>query len=827
VLRSFHPVVRAWFEARFGEPTEPQRRGWPAIASGVDTLIAAPTGSGKTLAAFLACIDSLIRRGLEGPLDDRTDILYVSPLKALGNDVQRNLDAPLAEIRATAAAAGVELPDIRTAVRSGDTPQSERARLARRPPHILITTPESLYILLTADRSRAALAGVRTVIVDEIHAVAGSKRGAHLALSLERLERLVLAQPDGRRPVRVGLSATQRPIEVIGQLLVGAGRPPPCIVDAGHARHLDVAIELPPGEELEAVASTEASGRVYDRIAELVREHRTTIVFVNTRRLVERVSHALGERLGEDQVAAHHGSLSRKLRFIAEQRLKRGEVRCIVATASLELGIDVGVVDLVVQIGSPRSIATLLQRIGRSGHSLGATPRGRLFAMTRDQLVECAALVRALRAGRLDAICVPPAPLDVLAQQIVAACACEDWSEEELFAMARAAYPYRELAREPFEAVLGMLGDGIAARRTRTGAHLHRDRVNGRARGRRGARIAAITSGGAIPDNASYAVVSYPEEVTVGSVDEDFAVESLPGDVFLLGNTSWKVRRVSQGKVMVEDAHGAPPSIPFWLGEAPARTTELSEEVAALRGEIEQRLRGGEPPAATAAWLAEAVSTSVGAAEQLVAYLAATLASLGALPTTRTLIAERFFDEAGGMQLVVHAPLGARINKAWGLALRKRFCRSFNFELQAAATDDGLVLSLGPMHSFPLESVFEFLRADTVREVLVQALLAAPMFGVRWRWNATRALAVLRFGGGKKVPPHLVRMRSDDLLAAVFPDAQACAENLEGDIQVPDHPLVNETVRDCLTEAMDIEGLQRVLRAIAAGDIRVVARDTA
>lgn len=819
-LSGFHPIVRAWFESTFREPTAPQRDGWPAIASGRDTLIAAPTGSGKTLAAFLWCIDQLVVRGARGPLPDATQVLYVSPLKALGNDVHRNLDGPLAGIAEAARRAGIDLSAIRTAVRTGDTPPTDRAKMARRPPHILITTPESLYILLTAERSRAALRSVRTVIVDEIHAVAGDKRGAHLALSLERLEWLA-----DERPVRIGLSATQRPIDEIARLLVGTGRPPPVVVDAGQRRDLDLAIEVT-DDELGAVATTEQTGRVYDRVAELVAQHGTTLVFVNTRRLVERVAHALAERLGADQVVAHHGSLSRKTRLIAEQRLKRGQVRCAVATASLELGIDVGAVDLVVQIGSPRTIATLVQRIGRSGHCLGATPKGRLFALTRDQLVECAALVRAVRAGQLDRVHLRPAPRDVLAQQIVAAVACEPWDETELWRAVRRAYPYRDLSRDTFDAVVDMLSEGVALRRGRSAAHLHRDRVNGRLRARRGARLAAITSGGAIPDNANYAVVQLPEETPVGTVDEDFAIESLPGDVFLLGNTSWRVRRVAGGKVYVEDAAGAAPSVPFWFGEAPARTAELSAEVAAVRRDVQQRLDRGDAPDAIAAWLADGASMSRAAARQLVDYLAASRAALGELPTGDTIVAERFFDEAGGMQLVLHAPVGARINKAWGLALRKKFCRNFNFELQAAATDDGVVISLGPMHSFPLDAVFDFVHPDAARETLIQAVLQAPLFGTRWRWNATRALAVLRRAGGKKVPPYLLRMRSDDLLAAVFPDAQACQDNLVGPRRVPDHPLVAETLDDCLTEAMDVDGLERLLRAIRAGEVRAVARDT-
>ena len=830
VLDSFHPLVAGWFRERFGDPTDPQREGWPRIAAGEDVLIAAPTGSGKTLAAFLACMDELVRRGLEQPLGDHTAILYVSPLKALSNDVQRNLEAPLAELKAFAAARGVTLPEVRVAVRTGDTPASERAKMAKRPPHILVTTPESLYILLTTDKGRAALGQLRTVIVDEIHAVAGDKRGAHLALSLERLDRLVM-QCVGRTPVRVGLSATQRPIELVARLLVGTRRPLPHIVDAGHRRAIDLAIEIT-DDELGAVASLEQFERVYDRIAALVEQHRSTIVFVNTRRLVERAAAALEHRLGEEHVVAHHGSMSRTLRLAAEQKLKLGQVKCAVATTSLELGIDVGAVDLVVQLGSPRSIATLLQRVGRSGHHLGGLPKGRMFALTRDQLVECAALVRGVRRGNLDRIALRDAPLDILAQQIVAACAAEELPEDELIAMVRGATPYADVAPEKLEQILEMLSEGVSDRRGRTGAHLHRDRVAGKLRARRGARLAAITCGGAIPDNNNYAVIQWPEETKVGEVDEDFAIDSSAGDIFQLGNTAWKIRRIEMGRVLVEDARGQPPTIPFWFGEAPARTRELSDEVSELRGEIEHRLAASEAPDQSrgvddiAAWLVAETSMPPTAAQQLVAYLAAARTALGALPRKDLLVAERFFDEGGGMQLVLHAPLGGRINRAWGLALRKKFCVTFDFELQAAATDDGIVISLGQPHSFPLETVFGYVPSHQAEETLVQALLDRPMFEIRWRWNVTRALTVLRRRGGKRVPPHLVKMRAADTLSVVFPQAVACGENIVGPREVPDHPLVFETIRDCLVEAMDLEGLRGMIEQLERGEIRVMARDT-
>ena len=825
-----HPLVRDWFVRRFGTATEPQLAGWPRILAGETTLISAPTGSGKTLAAFLICIDRLVRKAIAGDLTDRTEVLYVSPLKALSNDIQKNLETPLGEIFQLAGERGILMPEIRTSVRTGDTLAHERRAMLARPPHILVTTPESLFILLTAAKSREILSTVGSVIVDEIHAMADDKRGAHLALSLERLDHLT-----GKRLTRIGLSATQKPIELVAHFLTGHDQPEPAVVQIGHWREMDLAIEVP-GDELGPVASNEMWGEIYDRLAELTKQHRSTLIFVNTRRLAERVAHHLAERLGNEAVAAHHGSLARKLRLNAEKKLKCGELRALVATASLELGIDIGAVDLVCQIGSPRSISVALQRIGRAGHWRGAIPKGRLFATTRDELLECAALVRAIHQGELDRIVIPEAPLDILAQQIVAMCAAEDWNETELFETVRRAYPYGGLTPATFDEIVEMLSEGIASARGRYGAYLHRDRVNGILRARRGSRLAAITSGGAIPENALYTVIAQPEGTVVGTIDEDFAVESLAGDIMLLGNTSWRIRRVQAGSVLVEDAQGAAPTIPFWRGEAPARTDELSAHVGDLRAKISSLLANlgpaadGELPAeaATAAnWLKFECGVDDAGAEQLVQYILEGRAVLGAVPTRTTVIAERFFDESGGMQLVIHAPFGGRINKAWGLALRKRFCRSFNFELQAAATDNGLNISLSEQHSFPLADVFHFLHPNSTRAVLAQAVLASPYFTTRWRWDAGRALALLRFRGGKKVPPNIQRMRADDLLAAVFPEQQACPENLAaGDIEIPDHPLIREVMKDVLTEALDVDGLERVLRGIADGTIKCLAVDT-
>ncbi|HUE10795.1 MAG TPA: DEAD/DEAH box helicase, partial [Steroidobacteraceae bacterium] len=782
--------------------------------------MAAPTGSGKTFAAFLAAIDQLVKEGVAGELPDETRVVYVSPLKALSNDIHRNLEAPLQGIREELAALNLPDVEIRTAVRTGDTPQSERARMRRTAPHIVVTTPESLYILLTSQTGRDMLSTCRSVIVDEIHAIAGNKRGAHLALSLERLQALA-----ARPLVRIGLSATQKPIEEIARFLTGAGQgsKTSCtIIDAGHTRQRDLALELPPAP-LEAVMSGEVWTQVYDRLAELIHEHRTTLVFVNTRRLAERVARHISERVGEAHVAAHHGSLAKDRRLDAEQRLKRGELKALVATASLELGIDIGDVDLVCQIGSTRSINAFLQRVGRAGHSVGGTSKGRLFPLSRDELVECAALLDAVRRGELDRVAVPVNALDVLTQQIAAEVSSREWQEDELFELVRGAYGYRDLRREEFDECVGMLAQGFSTRRGRHGALIHHDAVNKMLRPRKGGRLTSITSGGAIPDNADYRVMLEPEALLVGTVNEDFAVESLQGDVFQLGNTSYRILRVERGTVRVEDAHGLPPSIPFWLGEAPGRSGELSFAVSRLRKEIDQRL--GEGAGAATEWLIESVALDPGAASQLIQYLGAGRAALGSLPTLDSIIFERFFDESGGMQLVIHSPHGSRVNRAWGLALRKRFCRTFNFELQAAATEDHIVLSLTQAHSFELAEVARYLHSNSARQVLVQALCAAPMFEVRWRWDAGIALALPRFRGGKKIPPQIARMNAQDLLASVFPDQVACAENLPGEIEVPDHPLVRQTVRDCLEDAMDIDAFETLLRGLENGAIRTIARD--
>jgi ATP-dependent Lhr-like helicase len=833
--QDFHPIIQRWWETRFREPgsrrilppTEAQLEGWRAIRSGRHALIAAPTGSGKTLAAFLTSIDQLLRESLEaGELPDEVRVVYVSPLKALSADIHKNLAEPRREMRRIAEEMGSPPVGITAAVRSGDTPQAERAAMLRTPPHILVTTPESLYLLLTAERSRGMLKTARVVIVDEIHAVLESRRGAHLALSLERLDHVC-----GRRLQRVGLSATQKPIEEVARFLVGSEESDCTIVDRGHKRRIDLEIEVP-GSPLEAVMSGEVWEETYKRLVELIESHRTTLIFVNTRRLSERMAFQLSERLGAEHVAAHHGSLAKEVRLDAEAKLRDGKLKVLVATASLELGIDIGHVDLVCQISSPHRIATLLQRVGRSGHTVSGLPKGRVFPLTRDDLVECAAMVRAVKDGELDRVLIPDKPLDVLAQQITAEAAAEEWDEEALFELFRRAYPYRGLEKAEFDEVVAMLAHGYATKRGQRAALVHYDAVHRKLRERRGSRMIAIMSGGAIPEVFDYRVRLEPEGTFIGTLNEDFAIESLPGDIFQLGNTSWRILQIGNGVVRVADAQGQPPSMPFWLGEAPSRSDEMSAAVSRLRAAADPKLPRPDQPRkpgeldAAVAWLEQDYALPRSAAEQIAAYLAEGKRALGVVPTAETLVLERFFDEAGGMQLVLHAPLGSRINKAWGLALRKKFCQSFNFELQAAATEEALVLSLGPSHSFPLDDVFRYLNPKTVRETLVQAVLDSPIFETRWRWTTTLALAVPRNRNGARLPAQIQRMIADELLAAIFPDAAACLDNIQGARELPRHPLVDQAIRDCLEQAMDLPQLVRTLQRVFAGELKCVARDT-
>jgi ATP-dependent Lhr-like helicase len=836
----FHPIVQKWFDHKFGRPTPPQEQVWPRVAANESVLLAAPTGSGKTMAAFLVCIDRLVRQAVTGTLENSVQIVYVSPLRALSNDIQRNLEVPLEEIRAVAAEMGIDLPEIRAFVRTGDSSSADRAKILRNPPHILVTTPESLYLLVTSDKGRGILQSSTTVIVDEIHALARDKRGTHLVLSLERLDQLC-----GRRLQRIGLSATQRPLDQIANFLVGAqvdGQPRPCsIIDVGMMRDLDLGLITSPSD-LTPVCSHDQWDEIYNLLVDQIQTHKSTVVFVNTRKLAERVTFRLTELLGESMVACHHGSLAKNTRHDAEQRLKRGELKAIVATASLELGIDIGFIESVCQIGSPRNIAAFLQRVGRSGHSLGLTPKGRLFPLTQDELIECMALIRAVRLGSLDTIIIPEAPADILIQQVIAAAASRQWHDQELFEVLKGAWPYRSLTRDQFDELLGIAAEGVAKNK-KNGAYVYWDRINGTIKPRRSARIAALTSGGAIPDLAEYRVVT-ADGTFIGTLDEEFSIESSPGDVFLLGNNSWMIEYVRGGQVVVHDAGGSPPSVPFWQGEGLGRSFELSAEVSQLREEIASRIdstafehkaeRGevilaeDEKRALVEAnrWLSEAVNASSHQATQASRFIAAQLAATGVIPSAKQIVFERFFDETGGMQLVVHAPFGMRITKAWGLAMRKRYCRRFDFELQATANDNGFVLAMGPQDGFQLESMFQMINSGNARPLLQQALLQIPLFPVRWRWNLGRSLGMLRMNGGKKVPPHLQRFRAEDLLTAVFPQSTQCVEHIQGDIEFPSHPLIQQTLKDCLTEALDIDRFEGVLRGIESGEIKLAACDT-
>lgn len=816
-MNYFDPAVAAWFSKTFSGPTEPQQQAWPLIQARQHTLIAAPTGSGKTLASFLAVIDALVRKP---SLDNQTYIIYVSPLKALSNDIDKNLQQPLHGITECLYASGRTATQIQSGVRTGDTSSAERRQMHKQPPHILVTTPESLFILLSSESGRSMLKTAETVIIDEIHALAGNKRGAHLSLSLERLQTLT-AKP----LLRIGLSATQKPLPEIAAFLMG-NRPNTChIIDNGYQRERDLAIETP-GAPLEPVMSNEVWQEIYARLTELIQEHHTTLIFVNTRRLAERAARFLAERLGPECVAAHHGSLAREHRLEAEEKLKRGELKVMVATASLELGIDIGDIDLVCQLGSPRTIAAFLQRVGRSGHAVGGLPKGRLFPLSRDELVECAALLDAVERGELDRIHIPSAPLDVLAQHIVAEVANREWPEAALREWIRLAYPYRNLGNKELETLITMLAEGYTTHRGRRSAYLHHDAVNHILKGRKGARLTAITNAGTIPDQFDYDVILEPQGIFIGTLNEDFAFESLPGDIFQLGNTSYRILKTEQGKVRVEDARGQPPNIPFWFGEAPGRSHELSLAVSRLREEIQNRLDQTSIEAVIT-WLVTEKHLPGPAAVQLTEYLAASKAALGHLPTQHHIILERFFDEAGDQHLVIHSPFGSRLNRAWGLALRKTFCRKFNFELQAAALEDTIILSLGATHSFPLDEVQHYLKATTVRDILTQAVLDVPLFLTHWRWNACIALAIKRRRSGKKVPAQFQRMDAEDLMAVIFPDQLACQENLNGRREIPDHPLVQQTLHDCLHEVMDITALETLLHALEAHRITFTCLDLA
>jgi ATP-dependent Lhr-like helicase len=838
VLDGFHPAVRTWFEARFGQPTHAQEIGWPLIAQaqgerGHDVLLCAPTGSGKTLAAFMWAIDGLVREAERGELRDEVSVLYVSPLKALANDIRLNLEEPLAGVGQTGKAAGLDVSGIRAGLRTGDTPAHERSAMLRRPPHILVTTPESFFLLLTSPRFRAKLASVRYLIVDELHALAGNKRGAHLAVTLERLERMVRVAR-GVRPARIGLSATLSPIETLAEFLAGSdvardGKRTPRPVRIARAddqvRAMDLQVEAP-GPELGPLATHENWDAMYDAVAELVKAHRTTLVFTLSRRWAERVALNLQKRVGASAVMAHHGSLARKERLAAEQKLKRGELRALVATSSLELGIDVGAVDLVCQLDSPKSISAAIQRVGRSGHSLTATPKGRFFAMTIDDLLECAAAVRAIRRRHLDEVEIPTGCLDVAAQQIIAIAAEEeDIAASELLRILRGAHNFGSLDERGLIHLLEQMATELPQRIQGAQPKIHFDPANRRVRPRRGARLAAIISGGTIPEAGNYDVVIESEGRKIGDVEEDFAQESVRGDVFSLGSMPWQIQRISRGRLMVEPAPGMAPSLPFWQTEAAGRSYAMSQEIAELRHEIATRF-DREGTEGTSRWLMAECALAEGAAKQAIDYVRRGVAALGAIPDEKTVVVERFFDGLGGTQIVIHTPYGIRFNRALGLALRKRLCQSFDFEIQASAIDDGALLALNSRHSFALEQTFAMLPSRQARGVLEQAFLAAPMFEVRFRHVASRALVVMRSSRGKRIPAWIQRLRSQELVAALFPGQQACFENRPPAIPIPDHFIVAETMHECLTESGDAERMEKVLSGIEEGSIRTAYVDS-
>lgn len=830
----FHPVIQAWFARRFpAGPTDPQRHAWPDIASGDDVLVAAPTGSGKTLTAFMVGINEFFCSPPDAqPLGP--SIVYLSPLKALATDIRHNLQQPLEELASLAVEMGYEAPPIRVEVRTGDTSQTERQQHVRKPPHIYVTTPESFYLLLTSPNGRNILRHVSTVIVDEIHYMAPDKRGTHLTLSLERLDRLTM-ETSGRRAQRIGLSATQRPLELVADFLSGVDRIRPTrIVDCVAARSVDFAISLP-ATELEAVMPTEQFHEVLGQLADMVAQHTTTLIFVQSRRLAERLAHELTDVLlenslvgdAEQSVAAHHGSMSHERRHLIESKLRAGQLRALVATASLELGIDIGPVDLVVQVGSPRSISTFLQRAGRANHRVGGIPTARLIPFNRHELIEAIALLDSVRRGELDVLQIPEEPIDVLMQQLVAEVSTRaDDTPDALYELVRHAYPYRNLSRATFDEALEFVSHGVFTGRGQRGQQLSLDPINDTVRPRRSAKHAAIMNGGTIPDLGDYNVIVDPDNQVIGQLSEDFAIESAVGDVFLLGTHAWRVVRVEQSSVRVVDADGAEPSVPFWFGESPARTWELSQAVSRLYEELSDPLTVRDVVGAKSI-LTAIPGVSAEAAEQTVTFLSASLDALGVLPSQHCVVIERFFDETGSTQLVVHAPFGARVNRALGLALRKRFCVTFDFELQAAADDDAITIALGPHHSMELSTIMPMVRPSSFRTVLEQAVLPLPMLKTRWRWNGVRSLVINRTSSGARRPIQWIRMDADDLMAAVWPSLAACQENAPaGPIPIPDHVLVRQTLRDVFFEPLDVAALETVLRGVDDGSIRVHTVDT-
>jgi ATP-dependent Lhr-like helicase len=799
-MPQFLPFVHRWFENTFREPTPPQRDGWNAIASARDTLIVAPTGSGKTLASFLWALDHLHRLAVDGRLEDKVYVVYVSPLRALNNDIEKNLREPLAGIRRAAEAAGLDLPEVRVAVRTGDTLAAQRQAMTRRPPHVLITTPESLYILLTSAGFRPALAQARFVIVDEVHALLGGKRGAHLALSLERLQALV-QEAGGPRPQRIGASATVRPVEDALAFLTGATAADPVAVDAGFSRDLDVRVTSPVDDFL-----TTQSDMVWDatlqQVAELVQSHRTTLVFAQSRRSAERLARDLNDRIVDGRVAAHHGSLSRRARLEAENRLKAGDLKALVATSSLELGIDVGAIDLVVQLQSPRNVAAALQRVGRAGHALSRVSKGRIVVTKGEELLEAAAVVRSIRERTLDRMHMPNAPLDVLAQQIVAAVAAESLDVDVLYRRFIAAAPYRTLTRETFREVVRSVAEPLPHEVKGVAPRVLWDRVNDRLHARRGTRFLALTSGGTIQDAGLYDVFVADTDLKVGTLDEEFVTESLPGDVFLLGSNAWKIVRVRADRVLVEDAHGMSPTIPFWKGEHPSRSYDLGVAVGRLRREAAARIDDPE----FVAWAERECGLEERAALAMRAWLAKAGEVLDGVPDDRGLVVESFADEMGGRHAMIHSVFGMRVNGAWGMALKEKVRRAYGLVAEAAHVDDGLLLSFAPGQVPPSpERLTTLVAPEEVDDLLGRALIGSPLFGTRFRHAAVRALFIPRMYKGQRTPAYLLRLKADALLEAVG--------------GLPDFPVVAETLRECFEDALDVPRFKRLLERLHDGEM--------